>query len=367
MLDKMAVSFTLLTMLLLASVAFAGASDAGSDKKTITWDRGTLVRIHKGGTYARMIRLTDGDILCAFEDNGKCWLRRSSDNGRTWAEPVFVAEAPSGAAANSELLQLANGWVLFFYNERPVDKIHHFTIQVSVSKDKGFTWQHLSQAYAADVVSNNGCWEPSAIQLPTGEIQLFFANEYPYKETDEQEITLMRSFDNGRSWSEPKAISFRANHRDGMPVPCILQNGKGIVVAIEDNGYSIMFHPVIVHTSMDDNWSRPFAGGGSPCRWRAVKKPTKVEWGGAPYIRQMPTGETVLSFQSSVGRDWPQMVVYVGDENAQNFEGRSVPFDVPSNEGGWWPSLFVKDSQTITAISACNGGIWAIDGRISSR
>lgn len=330
------------------------------ESKTIAWDNSTLVLVHKGGSYARMIRLRDGDILCCFEEWDKSLVRRSADNGKTWGKPVQVAKAPSGSASNPEMLLLANGWVLFFYNERPDDGKHHFTIQVSVSKDKGRTWRHHSLAYSADVVSKNGCWEPAAIQLPAGEIQLFFANEFPYKDSDEQEITLLRSFDNGESWSKPKTVSFRAGRRDGMPVPCILKD-KGIVCAIEDNGFSPMFHPMIIHTT--DNWNEPFADGDCPRRWKAIEKPIDVEWGGAPYIRQMPSGETILSFQSSVGRKKPQMVVYVGDENARNFGGRSVPF-VPKSKGGWWGSLFIKDDHTITAISTCNGGVWAIDGKV---
>ena len=332
--------------------------------KTIVWDESTLVLVHKGGSYARMIRLKGGDILCCFEEWGKSYVRRSTDNGRTWAEPILLAERERTWCANPELLQLANGWILFFHNERPDDGVRHFTIQVTVSKDGGRTWKHLARAYEADVNPHNGCWEPSAIQLPSGEIQLFFANEFPYKNSDEQEITLLRSFDNGKTWSKRETACFRAGHRDGMPVPCVLRDGKGIVVAIEDNGYTPMFTPAIIYTSMKDNWNRGFASGASPRRWRAVKKPTNVEWGGAPYIRQMPSGETILSFQSSVGREKPQMVVYVGDENAKNFGGRTVPFQVPSNKGGWWGSLFVKDDKTITAISSCNGGVWAIDGHI---
>lgn len=332
--------------------------------KTIEWDSSTLLMVHKGGGYSRMIRLAGGDILCCFESERGVWVRRSSDNGRTWQDAVFVARAPSGKASNPELLQLANGWVLLMYNERPRDGVHRFTIQIAASRDEGTTWRHHSLAYQADTVSRNGCWEPAAIQLPSGEIQLFFANEYPYLDSDEQEITLLRSFDNGKTWGERETVSFRAGARDGMPVPLILQNGKGIVVAIEDNGYTKMFLPAFVHTTMERNWKQGPATGASPRRWLAVKKPMSVEWGGAPYIRQMPSGETVLSFQSSVGRKHPQMVVYVGDEDARSFEGRTVPFDVPAEEGGWWNSLFVKDADTITAVSQCNGGIWAIDGRI---
>lgn len=345
-------------------VLLALASSAAFSGKTIVWDRSTLVEIQRGGGYPRLIRLASGDLLCCFELHRKVCVKPSADDGRTWGDAVEVAGVPSGSAANPELLQLANGWVLLMYNERPRDGVHRFSIHLSVSRDGGRTWKPHSLAYEADTVSKNGCWEPAAIQLSSGEIQLFFANEYPYKDSDEQEITLLRSFDNGRTWSKPKPVSFRPNHRDGMPVPLILKDGKGIVVAIEDNGYSLKFHPMIVHSTLEDNWRSPAAGGGSPRRWRAVKTPLATEWGGAPYIRQMPSGETILSFQSSAGRKHPQMVVYVGDANARNFEGRSVPFEVPEDEGGWWNSLFVKDERTITALSQCNGGVWAIDGHI---
>lgn len=342
----------------------AMATIAQAAEKTVVWDKSTLARVGPG-SYARMIRIKGGDILCGHECGGKVCISRSKDDGRTWTEPAVVASAPQGHAANSELLELANGHILYMYNERPNDGVHRFTIQVAVSKDNGNTWKHLSKVYEADTEFHNGCWEPAAIQLPSGEVQLFFANENPYRNSTEQEISLCRSFNNGKSWTKAEAISFRAGHRDGMPSPLILKDGKGIVVAIEDNGYTLMFTPTIVWTSMEDNW-RKCATAASPNRWSAIKKPTNVEWGGAPYIRQMPTGETVLSFQSSVGRDQVQMVVYVGDENARNFTGRSVPFELPSKVGGWWNSLFVKNDKTITAVSSYEGSVWAIDGHVEA-
>lgn len=71
----------------------------------------------------------------------------------------------------------------------------------------------------------NGCWEPSAVLLPSGEIQLFFANEGPYTHSDEQEISLLRSYDNGYSWSHhPETVSFRSGRRDGMPALLFYDN-----------------------------------------------------------------------------------------------------------------------------------------------
>src|SRR6185436_15246566 len=109
-------------------------------------------------------------------------------------------------------------------------------IKTSMSKDGGANWEAAKLVYEAGINSGTGCWEPAQIQLPSGEIQLYFANEKPYPDTTEQEITMLRSSDNGASWSSPQRISLRAGHRDGMPVPVMLAGGKGIAVAIEDNG-----------------------------------------------------------------------------------------------------------------------------------
>jgi hypothetical protein len=65
-----------------------------------------------------------------------------------------------------------------------------------------------------------------------------------------------------------------------------------------------------------------------------------------------------------------QMVVYLGDSEAKNFGGKSVPFAVPPEASGLWNALFIKNETTVTAISGTviNGvrGLWAIDGRLEN-
>jgi hypothetical protein len=337
--------------------------------KTIRWDRSTLTLIAERGGYGRMIRLTGGDVLCAFGRRGNVCTSRSSDNGKTWSTPKAIVEYEFGAAANPELLQLANGSVLLSYNERPRDGKHHFAIRTSISRDGGKAWTAGSLVYQADTLWGNGCWEPAQIQLPSGEIQLYFANENPYRNTNEQEISMVRSRDNGLTWGEPTTICFRKDHRDGMPVPLILSNGKGIVVAIEDNASGRKFRPAIISTPMIDNWNQPYADGSSPRRWWALAHslPDNIN-AAAPYIRQFPTGETVLSCQIHETGAEPVMAVYVGDDEARNFAGKTIPFDVDPGRSGKWNSLLIKNATTVTALSGTtiNGttGLWAVDGRL---
>lgn len=281
----------------------------------------------------------------------------------------MVVEYKFGAAANPELLELANGRVLLSYNERPRDDERHFTIRICMSKDGGKTWTADSLVYRADTRWENGCWEPAQIQLPSGEIQLYFANESPYRSSNEQEISMVRSHDNAMTWSEPTTICLRADHRDGMPVPLLLNDGKGIVVAIEDNAAGRKFRPAIISTSMTDNWSQPYANGSDSRRWQALADPPATHVNAAaPYIRQFSTGATVLSCQIHEPGAEPVMAVYVGDAEAKNFSGKTTPFETDSGRSGKWNSLFIKKATTVTAISGTTiddiTGLWAIDGQL---
>lgn len=368
--------------LLLAGWAVCGAlplvaQEMARDRLPVrlVWNQATLTLVQSGAVYGRMVRLPNQQILCSYERGSRVYVRRSRDEGRTWEQETAVAAFEFGGAASPEILVLQNGWVLLSFNERPRDGIHPFTIKTSVSKDGGETWEGAKLVYEAGTDSGTGCWEPAQIQLPSSEIQLFFANEKPYPDTTEQEITMVRSFDNGASFSQPQRISLRAGFRDGMPVPLLLAGGKGIAVAIEDNGIAGKFKPSILYTPMEENWRQPFVSGESARRWAALKVqlPNSV-YAGAPYLRQLPGGETILSVQSGENRlnegtlRNSQMVVYLGDSEARNFTGKSVPFPVVPEAGGLWNALFIKDETTVTAISGTviNGvrGLWAIDGTL---
>jgi hypothetical protein len=351
---------------LLGSITAPAAAD---DPITIEWERSTLRYLGPGG-YPRMIRLHDGAILFSYEAAGKSWTRRSVDNGQTWPDAVVAAQFEHGIAANPELLELDDGTVLLFYNERPRDGVHPYTIRMSVSADGGMNWTRREQPiYTAGVAFEHGCWEPAAVQLPCGEILLFFANENPYRETNEQEITLMRSRDRGATWSEPRTFSFRAGGRDGMPVPLLLHSGE-LVVAMEDNMHSGngMFKPVILLGSTEADAAHEPIRADDTRRWPATDAIPPHVYAGAPYIRQLPSGHTILSCQSDEARRGTQMIVYIGDTDARNFTSPTAPFDLPNGVQGQWNSLFVRDDTTITALSSTTidgrGGVWAIDGSV---
>ncbi len=68
-----------------------------------------------------------------------------------------------------------------------------------------------------------------------------------------------------------------------------------------------------------------------------------------PYLGQLPSGETVLSYESS-----SKYTLKIGDATARNFGSAYQPFS-----GGYWGSLCMIDSHTLvgTNIKAKEGPV----------
>ncbi|HEX6227009.1 MAG TPA: sugar-binding protein, partial [Chryseolinea sp.] len=210
------------------------------------------------------------------------------------------------------------------------------------------------------------------------EIQLFIANEGPYTQTEEQEITLFRSKDNGLTWTGGETVSFREGHRDGMPVPLLLKNHREIILAIEDNGVQGKeFKPMIIRTTANDDWNNIPVSGSSVMREYAMDQSAAIpekKYAGAPYIRQLTPAEVVLSYQGNELRkdfqwDRSDMIVAIGSENGKNFNRKSTPFYIADpSKTALWNSLCVEDDSTVIALSSTNAygkmAVWMIKGRV---
>jgi hypothetical protein len=373
--------FPSLFITLTFQVFFPSAELPSTATKKIVWDSTTLTRVSAPLAgycgYARMIQLADRSLLTVYEARGNVVCVRSKDLGRTWSEPLTIASRENGVSmAVPDIIQLKDQSLIACYNPRPSrrDTTRHFEIRIKRSTDGGSTWTNEQTLYRAGREFENGCWEPSAIQLPSGEIQLYFANEGPYTNSNEQEISLLRSHDNGRTWSRnAETVSFRAGKRDGMPVPVLLNNKKEIAVAIEDNGDG-NFKPYIITNTLAQNW-RHVVRGDSPGRHFALQEKVPQEvYAGAPFLRQLKSGETILAYQGTEGRsshkmEFAEMKVVLGDATATTFTGKTVPFAVPPDKCGLWNSICVLDDDSFIALTSTNAfgqymEVWMVRGRL---
>ena len=359
-------------------------SKASTPGIRIAWDYSTLRLVSDDALasnyngYGRVKQLNDKTLIAIYESGGSIIVRKSADNGNSWNSTVVVAEKMPGTnMAVPDLLELKDGSLLAMYNPRPysIDPSRKFGIRIKKSYDKGTTWKDEQLLYEAGYQFENGCWEPAAIQLPGGEIQLYFANEGPYTSTDEQNISLLRSSDNGITWTKnPEIVSFRAGKRDGMPAPLLLRDNTTIVFAIEDNGFNT-FKPYIIRNSISENWANTVTGNSDKRVYALSDKIGDEIYAGAPYLAQLKTGETILSYQGTEGRNnhmnQADMKVVIGDANAKSFGRKTVPFTIVPNKSALWNSITVLDDNSVIAVASTTGysatnrtEVWMIRGYV---
>jgi hypothetical protein len=340
-------------------------TDTTTPTLTIAWDATARKLSHDVpfAEYGRVHRVAGDTLLLTYHcgDRENYWdniaIRRSTDGGATWsAAEILVPDNDPNyyGFANPDLLVLRNGDVLLAYTGRgkPDDNAHD-NIQIRLSRDRGWTFG------PPRIAATGRSWEPAAVQLPDGEIELFYSSEAAWwpSPNPQQEILMVRSTDNAQSWSNPTHVAYTAGARDGMPVPLVLGGGKGIVFPIESVNNSQS--PWVVWSSVAARYN--YAGLGTPANGRRWLATSERIWGGAPYLVQLPTGETLLSTQDAGGRgigsDWRKntMLVLVGNSVAKNFTNLSYPWpNLPPNEGAYYSSLFLKNATTPVLVTTRN-------------
>lgn len=330
----------------------------------IFWDMNSQVTVFNSGNYARMIELQDGRLLAVAEAGGGISIAISENKGKNWSDPKRIVANPGQIfLAVPDVIQLKDGTIVVGYNPRPTEPYSEdrkFGIRVVKSIDNGETWSEPIFVFDAQHTFNDGCWEPSFLELPSGELQCYFANENDYTSSGEQCISMCRSFDKGETWSDPVKISFRANSRDGMPVPILLKDESEIAVIIEDNGWPGRnnFAATTVRTTLEDNWSSGYVDANSPNRNMIFETiPPVGIVSAAPYIRVLPWGETVASYQGNENRSsfdlqYFDMFVLVGDARAKNFKAKSAPFSLDLGHHSIWNSVSVIEDGVVVAVGS---------------
>jgi hypothetical protein len=329
--------------------------------------------------YPRIKRLNNGDLLMVFMDGqlgNNIYSRKSTDNGLTWSNVTCVRQPYTSTTLDDyivfacpDFLELPDGDILLVYQWRCVNKFNDYPntnlnagIELIRSHNHGtsFDPSTIRSIYAG----RN--WEPSLLQLPSGEIQMFFTDSHKLIEKSDgirpiPSTGMVRSFDNGLTWvpeanaQNPSTVHIARSlegaekYMDGMPVGQCLDDGRGIAVALECDGGAKT--PWIVWSSMEANWDYTdfegdhYIGPSASRRWLVHNNFR----GFAPYMAKLPTGEILVQSNGQYNNEngtW----LFIGDENARNFDHPSKAF---RSIGAWWGSVaYIGDNQIISAATA---------------
>lgn len=192
------------------------------------------------GDPAIVLDRNTGDLICIMtagqglgkstrEDHAYIRVSRSSDNGKTWTEPVDITnqlygapEAPlqhviTGFASSGAALQLRDGRLMFVLVARPEANVWRLENWAVFSDDGGHTWQVAD--CAADLYGD----EAKVVELDNGDVLMSIRNR------DKGPRKMAVSHDRGKTWGELRT------QPDLIEPAC-----NGDIISYDYNGHQIL-------------------------------------------------------------------------------------------------------------------------------
>lgn len=316
--------------------------------------------------YPRAKRLSNGEILLGYHHSGGLGeygtfvtLRRSRDNGATWYDTRDV-EGPEGdrywGFSNVDFVETKPGRLLMVTagrgravqgEEEIPSECARSGLRLRFSDDYGVTWGEPTM-----VASGRGrVWEPSLVMLPSGDLEIYYANEAWASETHKtfpQQIEMIRSSDGGHTWSEPRIISRVQGRRIGMPAAALLKSGQ---VACVEEAVGDSTSPWVVLTQAGIRGERYLAQ-------------RRYGFGSAPFLLANADGSTMLTYHSLYKKapppenaeiPWMFQNIWVqkGDSEAREFGDATCPWpNLPRGTGAFFPSLMMRDASTVVVMAS---------------
>ena len=179
-----------------------------------TWSADTFIAIPReeeamNVMSVSLLRLGNGDLglfyLLRFSWHElRMWLRRSSDEGTTWSEPVNCMPAGGYYVVNNDrVVRLASGRIVIPAARHPARADRNEASAVDwraiatffLSDDDGRTWRESAGYVTLPVVhTRSGLQEPGVVELPDGRL-------WAWARTDLSRQYEMFSSDGGETWT----------------------------------------------------------------------------------------------------------------------------------------------------------------------
>ena len=376
----------------------------------VAWDYSSLQRLAEEGSHPVVIRVSADSLFAIYEYQQSIYGVISNDNGVSWGSPFTLFEKTSHQGTHDEhtitfdnlmtqptAIKLSNGdiviacGVTFSYTVETVVTEFPAAILTRRIASNG-TLEPILEAYR-----NFGCESPSFLELPNGDLQLYFSNGTVAQTLDvisstgllatigEQKIDMIQSHDRGATWSSyigefgpdgiekrwtgSKTIAFRSDKINRSPSASILDDK--IILAYADNR-NVTFKPYVIRTPVVNNWPYPI-NGDSPDREYALYEilPNKY-FMGEPSLLVLPTGESLLAYETDANRNktCETLEVAISDKESLNFTKTNRPLDFMLDIRAINNSLMLFDDNIILASmtsnlgSSPNNAPWLIKGHV---
>lgn len=152
-----------------------------SSDKGQTWQKSEYLLSEPGNIQPTVIQRKDGSLFSLMrtgKQGGRLWCTYSSDNGRTWAEPVQSQLRNPNAAC--DMVKLHDGSVILVFNDTEHGRSN---LNVAISMDEGKTWQ---ANFFLENEANKEFSYPAVIQTWDGKIHI----TYTYLRTHIKHVVL---------------------------------------------------------------------------------------------------------------------------------------------------------------------------------
>lgn len=153
-------------------------------------------------SQSKPVQLQDGSLMEFYNNSTNIYAHRSLDNGKTWEDPILIADL-GGAENMGGALQLANGdLVVLFFKLGKFDKVNCLSeclseLYVSRSTDSGATWTPPNKV---DTGWNYNLTYSNPTELDNGDIVAPF--HYAFTNDGAFRLSVMISTDGGITWSK---------------------------------------------------------------------------------------------------------------------------------------------------------------------
>lgn len=159
-----------------------------------------------------LLRLADGRIALFYlrkNSLGDCrpYLRYSSDEARTWSEPILCIPEPGYYVLNNDrVIQLRGGRLVApvaQHSTKESDYGSRGKAMAYLSDDTGRTWRRSRTTLECQTASGAGFQEPGVVELKDGRVMMFIRTQLGSQ-------YLSYSNDGGETWSEARASAIRS-------------------------------------------------------------------------------------------------------------------------------------------------------------